>query len=74
MYKMEYHPAIKRNKPEPFTDTVIQCDIRKRKRTTNTHMWNPENGTNEPICKAEVETQASRTNLWTEKGERGSWG
>ena len=32
MYKMEYHSAIKRNKTVPFTDTAIQCDIRKRKK------------------------------------------
>lgn len=32
IYKMEYHSAMKRNKTVPFTDTVIQREIRKRKK------------------------------------------
>ena len=30
-----------------------------------------ENGTDEPVCKAEIETQMQRTNVWTPKGESG---
>ena len=28
-------------------------------------MWNLENGTDKFICKAEIETQKKRTNVWT---------
>jgi len=30
-----------------------------------------ENGTNEPICKAETDTQMHRTKVWTPLGKRG---
>ena len=33
-------------------------------------MWNLENGTDKPICEAEIETQMQRTNVWTPRGER----
>ena len=38
-----------------------------------------KNGTDEPICKAEIQTQAQRTNVWTPRRERGgidgdTWG
>ena len=47
----------------------------------NTYMWNLEthicgiqkNGIDEPVCKAEIETQMQRTNMWTLIGEVG-WG
>ena len=29
------------------------------------------NGTDEPVCRAEIETQMQRTNVWTPRGERG---
>ena len=32
-----------------------------------------KNGTDEPVCKAEIETQMQRTNVWTPRGESG-WG
>jgi len=33
-------------------------------------MWNLEKiGTDEPICKTEIETQTQRTNIWTPRGE-----
>ena len=55
---MEYHSAIKRNNIVPLTDTVIQREIRKKKKLyINTNMWNLENGINKPICKAGAETQ-----------------
>ena len=34
-------------------------------------MWNLENGTDESVCRAEIETQMQRTNVWTPRGERG---
>ena len=58
IYKMEYHSAIKRNNIVPLTDTVIQREIRKKKKLyINTNMWHLENGINKPICKAGAETQ-----------------
>ena len=35
-------------------------------------MWNLEKYTDEPVCKAEMETQMQRTNVWTPREERGS--
>ena len=35
-------------------------------------MWNLENGTDEPVCRAEIEAQMQRTNVWTSRGESGS--
>ena len=32
-------------------------------------MWNLEKCTDEPICKAEIETQTKRTNLWMTRGD-----
>ena len=32
-------------------------------------MWNLENGTDELVCRAEIETQKQRTNIWTPRGE-----
>ena len=37
-------------------------------------MWNLENGTDEPICRAEIETQKKRKNVWTPRGESGGGG
>ena len=34
-------------------------------------MWNLEIGTDEPVCRAEIETQMQRTNVWTPRGESG---
>ena len=36
-------------------------------------MWNLENGTDELVCWAKVETQMQRTNVWTPREESG-WG
>ena len=37
-------------------------------------MWNLENGTDELVCKAEIETQMQRTNIWIPRGENGGGG
>ena len=38
-------------------------------------MCNLENGTDKPVCRAEIETQKSRTNIWIPRGESGGrWG
>ena len=33
-----------------------------------------KNGTDEPVCRAEIETQMQRTNEWTPRGESGGGG
>ena len=35
-------------------------------------MWNLENGTDDPICKAEIETQTQKTHVWTPRGGGGA--
>ena len=64
---MEYYSAIKRNEIESFVETwmdletVIQSEVsqkEKNKYCTLTYIrgiW--KNGTDEPTCKAEIETQ-----------------
>ena len=33
-----------------------------------------KNGTDEPVCKVEIEAQMQRTNVWTPRGESGGRG
>ena len=64
---MEYYSAIKRNKIESFVEmwmdleTVIQSEVsqkEKNKYRILTHVCGTlKNGTVEPVCRAEVETQ-----------------
>ena len=37
-------------------------------------MWNLENGTDELVCRAEIETKMWRTNVWTPRKESGGGG
>ena len=37
-------------------------------------MESKKNGTDEPVCKAEIETQMQRTNIWTPREESGGVG
>ena len=38
------------------------------------YVWNLEkNGTDEPICRAGIETQMYRTDLWTKPEEERGW-
>ena len=49
-------------------ETVIQSEISqkvKNKYHVNKHML--KNGTGGPICKAEMETQTAKTNVWVTK-------
>ena len=40
----------------------------------NTYVESRKNGTDELICKAEIESQMQRTNLWIPKGSgKGEW-
>ena len=67
IYTMEYYSAIKRNEIGSFfetwvdLETVIQSEVsqkEKNKYRILTHACGTlKNGTDEPVCRAEVETQ-----------------
>ena len=81
IYTMEYYSTIKRNEIGSFVETwmdletVIQSKVsqkEKNKYRILTHICGIQtNGTDELVCKAEIETQMQRTNVWTPRGE---WG
>ena len=81
---MEYYSAIKRNEIGLFVvrwmdlETVIQSEVsqkEKNKYRILTHICGiQKNGTDEPVYRAEIETQMQRTNVWTPRGESGDGG
>ena len=83
IYTVEYHLAIIRNKLGSFLEmwmdleTVIQSEVshkQKNKYRILTHICGiQKNGTVELVCRAEIETQMQRTNVWTPRGEGGEW-
>ena len=74
IYTMEYYSAIKRNETGSFVETwmdlesVIQSEVSQKEKSKYhiiTHVCGTQkNGTDEPVCKAEIETQTKRTNVW----------
>ena len=70
--------AIRRNEIGSFLDmwmdleTVIQSEVspkEKDKYRILTHICGiQKNGTDDPVCKAEIEAQMQRTNMWTPRG------
>ena len=82
IYTMEYYSAIKRNETVPFAETwmdletVIQSEVSQKEKTkchVLTHTCGiQKNGTDELICKAKVESQIQRTNLWLPR-QKGRW-
>ena len=64
---MEYYSAIKKNAIVPFAETwmdqeaVIQSEVSQKKKNKYHILMHicgiQKNGTDEPICKAEIETQ-----------------
>ena len=63
---MEYYSAIKGNEIELFVvrwmdlESVIQSEVSQKEENKYcmlTHIWNLKNGTDEPVCRAQVETQ-----------------
>ena len=64
---MEYHSAVKRNETGSFVETwmdletVIQSEVSQKEKNKYyilTHTCGiQKNGTDEPVCKAEIETQ-----------------
>ena len=74
MYTMEYYSAIERSKIGSFVETwmdletVIQSEVCQKGKNKYILMHIngiQKNGTDEPVCKAEIETQMQRTNIWT---------
>ena len=84
IYTMEYYSAIKRNEIGLFVETwmdletVIESEVsqkEKNKYCILTYICGTQkNGTDELVCRAEIETQMQRTNVWTPRGESGSEG
>ena len=56
-------------------EIVIQSKVsQKEKKQTlyiNAYTWNLENCTDEPICRAGIEMQMKRMNVWTQEGRGG---
>ena len=79
MYAMEYYLAIKRNEIVPFADMwtdleiVIQSKVSQKEKNKycliSLICGIQKNGTDELVCKAEIESQMQRTNMVT-KGDR----
>ena len=57
--------------PETFTQSEAE---REQILYVNEYMWNTENGIDagidDPVCKAKIETQIQRKNVWTARRER----
>ena len=81
-HTVEHYSAIKRNKTEPSAETwkdpetVRQNEVGQKEKNKGRILMHvcrsQKNGTNEPVCKAETETQTETTNVWTPKGKRGN--
>ena len=81
IYTMEHCSAIKSNKIGSFVEkwmdleTVIQSEVSQKEKNQYHILMHicgtQKNGTDEPVCRAETETQTQRTNVWTPRGERG---
>ena len=80
---MEYYSAIKRNKTGSFVEkwmdleTVIKSEV-SQKEKNKYHILTficgiQKNGIDDLICKAEIETQTQRTNVWAPRDEVGGW-
>ena len=72
---IQWNISQKRNKIVPFTETwmdlesVIQSEVSQKEKNKYCMLMRvcgvQKNGTDKPIYKAETETQAQRTNIWT---------
>ena len=84
IYPMEYYSDIKRNEIGSFVESwmdlqsVILSEVsqkEKKKYCILTHICGiQKNGIDDLICKAEIETQKQRTNVWIPRGKRGAAG
>ena len=81
IYTMEYYSAIKRNETGSFVESgwiqrlsyrVKLSQKQKNKYCILMHICGTQkNGTDELVCRAEIEAQMQRTNVWTPRGESG---
>ena len=81
IYTMEYYSAIKRNEFESILvrwvnlEPIIPSEVsqkEKNKYRLLTHIYGiSKDGTDEPTCRAAVEMQTQRTDLWTRWGGEG---
>ena len=81
IYTMEYYSAIKRNEIGSFVEvwmdleTVIQSEVSQKEKNKYHILMHIcgiyKNGIDDLTCKAEIETQMERTNIWI---PRGKWG
>ena len=81
IYTMEYYSVIKRKEIGSFAETwmdletVIQSEVtqkEKNKYLILTHICGiQKNGTDEPVCKAEIEPKIQRTNVQMQREESG---
>ena len=77
IYTMDYYSAIKRNTFESVLmrwmnlELIIQSEVRQKEKNKYyilMHIYGiQKDGTDEPICRAAVETQTQRTDLWTRR-------
>ena len=82
IYTMEHCSAIKGNEIRPFAEmwldleTLIQSELSQKVKNKyciiSFTCGIQKNGTDELICKVEIETQMQRTNVWIPKGD-GWW-
>ena len=79
IYIMEYCSDIKINEIGLFLEmwmdleTVTQSEVNQKEENKYHILMHicgiQKNGTDEPVCKAEIETQMQRTNVWTARKE-----
>ena len=84
IYTMEYYSAIKRSETGSLVETwmdletVIQSEVSQKEKNRYrilTHICGTQkNGTDELVCRTEIETQMQRTNVWAPSGESGGEG
>ena len=77
---MEYYSATKRNGIVSFAEmwmgleTVIQSEVSQKEKNRYCILMHicgiQKNGIDDLICKAEIETQMQRTNIWIPRGKR----
>ena len=81
IHTMEYYSTIKRNAFESVLmrwmnrEPVIQCEVGQKEKDKYhilTHIYGTyKDGTCELICRAAMEMQTQRRNLWTQRGRSG---
>ena len=79
MYIMEYYSAIKRDTFESVEvrwmnlEPMIQSEVYHKEKIKYCILMQAygiqKNGANEPICRAGIETQTQRMDLWTQQGK-----